>query len=429
MLGHLREAGERGPQREERHPRDVVRPARLEDRVAHPVEDTVRVLHAHDAGRQGRRQLLGTHVAQPDPADLARVTQGDQLRELTVQVHPLVPLGQEAGRRVGAAQVDHGHVVGPQGGEVGLQARPQLLGPLCEDQLIADVLRADLGGQHQVVRVRVPCRADHRVARLVELRGVEVVDPPRDDMAQERDGVLLVEAGQVHGAVPDPVDRAAGDGRAHVHAPIVRTSGGSSAITVAETEEPPIKGRGPGRTVRADAQRNRENLLAAARRAFTAGDAAVALEAIARDAGVGIGTLYRHFPTREALVEAVYRAERDRLCDSADELLATHRPDDALRAWMDQFADYVALKRDMADTLRRIIASGAVTPSEAREQLSGAAATLLDAGAAAGTIRADVRPEDVVVSLVGIFLICGDPGQRDQANRLLDLLMAGLRAH
>jgi AcrR family transcriptional regulator len=181
--------------------------------------------------------------------------------------------------------------------------------------------------------------------------------------------------------------------------------------------------------VRADAQRNRENLLAAARRAFTAGDAAVALEAIARDAGVGIGTLYRHFPTREALVEAVYRAERDRLCDSADELLATHCPDDALRAWMDQFADYVALKRDMADTLRRVIASGAVTPSEAREQLSGAAATLLDAGAAAGTIRHDVRPEDVVVSLVGILLICGDPGQRDQANRLLDLLMAGLRAH
>jgi AcrR family transcriptional regulator len=181
--------------------------------------------------------------------------------------------------------------------------------------------------------------------------------------------------------------------------------------------------------VRADAQRNRENLLAAARRAFTAGVADVALETIARDAGVGIGTLYRHFPTREALVEAVYRAERDRLCDSADELLATHRPDDALRAWMDRFADYVALKRDMADTLRMIIASGAVTSSEAREQLSTAAAKLLGAGAGAGTIRDDVRPEDVVVSLVGIFLICGDPEQRDQANRLLDLLMAGLRAH
>lgn len=195
---------------------------------------------------------------------------------------------------------------------------------------------------------------------------------------------------------------------------------------VAEAEVPPIKGRGPGRTVRADAQRNRENLLEAARRAFAAGDATVALETIARDAGVGIGTLYRHFPTREALVEAVYRAERDRLCDSADELLATHRADDALRKWMDQFADYVAVKRGMADALRVVIASGAVTSSEAREQLSTAAAKLLAAGA--GTLRTDVRAEDVVVSLVGIFLICGEPSQRDQAGRLLDLLMAGLRA-
>jgi AcrR family transcriptional regulator len=181
--------------------------------------------------------------------------------------------------------------------------------------------------------------------------------------------------------------------------------------------------------VRADAQRNRENLLAAARRAFTAGDATVALETIAKDAGVGIGTLYRHFPTREALVEAVFRAERDRLCDSADDLLAIHRAEVALRAWMDQFADYVAVKRDMADALRAIIASGAVTSSEAREQLSTAAAKLLTAGAEDGTLRADVRPEDVVVSLVGIFLTCGAPDQRDQANRLLDLLMAGLRAH
>jgi AcrR family transcriptional regulator len=176
--------------------------------------------------------------------------------------------------------------------------------------------------------------------------------------------------------------------------------------------------------VRADAQRNREHLVEAARRAFTSGDATVPLEKIARDAGVGIGTLYRHFPTREALVEAVYRAERTKLCDSADTLLATHRPDDALRAWMDLFADYVASKRDMADALRVIVASGAVT--QAREELSVAAGKILAAGA--GMLRTDVRAEDVVVSLVGIFLTCGEPAQRDQANRLLDLLMAGLRA-
>lgn len=163
--------------------------------------------------------------------------------------------------------------------------------------------------------------------------------------------------------------------------------------------------------------------MEAARQAFTTGDATVPLESIARDAGVGIGTLYRHFPTREALVEAVYRAELGKLCDSADELLATHpHADEALRAWMDRFADYVATKRNMADTLRTIVASGAL--KTAREQLSSAMAKML----AAGRMRDDVRPEDVVVNLVGIFLICGAPEQRDQANRLLDLLMAGLRA-
>jgi AcrR family transcriptional regulator len=150
----------------------------------------------------------------------------------------------------------------------------------------------------------------------------------------------------------------------------------------------------------------------------------MALEAVARAAGVGIGTLYRHFPTREALVEAVYRDHLGRLCDSASELLASNEPDDALRAWMDRFADYVATKRDMADTLRAVIASGAVTKTQAREQLSAAVQTLLDAG----TFRDDVRAEDVVASLVGVFLACGQPEQRDQAGRMLDLLMAGLRA-
>jgi AcrR family transcriptional regulator len=181
------------------------------------------------------------------------------------------------------------------------------------------------------------------------------------------------------------------------------------------------------KTVRADAQRNRQRLLEAARRSFSAGGDKVTLEAIAREAGLGIGTLYRHFPTREALVEAVYRAELSRLCASAGELLAVRSPDDALRAWMDRFADYVATKREMADALRAVIVSGAITSSQARDQLSAAVQTLLDAGAAAGTLRGDVRAEDVVASLVGIFLACGQPEQRDQADRMLDLLMDGVR--
>ena len=94
---------------------------------------------------------------------------------------------------------------------------------------------------------------------------------------------------------------------------------------------------------------------------------------------------------------------------------------------MDRFADYVATKREMADALRAVIASGVITTSQARDQLSAAVRTLLDAGAATDTLRGDVRAEDVVASLVGIFLACGQPEQRGQADRMLDLLMDGLR--
>ncbi|MEY9906059.1 AcrR family transcriptional regulator [Catenulispora sp. MAP12-49] len=178
---------------------------------------------------------------------------------------------------------------------------------------------------------------------------------------------------------------------------------------------------------RADAQRNRQRLIEVAQRAFTAGDGKVSLEAVAKEADVGIGTLYRHFPTREALVEAVYLAERGRLCEAADELLAELPPERALRAWMDRFADYIATKREMADALRALIADGTVTRSQAREELSRAVRRLLDAGAAAGTLRADVAAEDVVVALVGVFSVCTPPEQREQAGRLMDLLMDGLR--
>jgi AcrR family transcriptional regulator len=181
--------------------------------------------------------------------------------------------------------------------------------------------------------------------------------------------------------------------------------------------------------VRADAYRNRQRLLEVARRSFASSGDRVRLEGIAREAGVGIGTLYRHFPTREALVEAVHRAEVTRLCGSASELLAAGEPDVALRTWMDRFADYLATKREMADALRPVVASGAITSSQIRGQMSAAVQPMLDAGAAAGTLRGDVRAEDVVASLVGTFLACGQPEQRDQARRMLDLLMEGVRHH
>jgi AcrR family transcriptional regulator len=179
--------------------------------------------------------------------------------------------------------------------------------------------------------------------------------------------------------------------------------------------------------LRADAQRNRDQLLDAAVQAFSTDGPDVTLDAIAKAAGVGIGTLYRHFPTREALVEAAYRNELGRLCDVVPELLATTAPDVATRAWMDRFVDYMTTKRGMADALRAVIASGGNPYEQSRDRLLGAITTLLTQGVEAGTIRSDVQPGDVLVSLSGVSLAAGEPAQRDQARRLLDLLMDGLR--
>lgn len=177
---------------------------------------------------------------------------------------------------------------------------------------------------------------------------------------------------------------------------------------------------------RADARRNRERLLAAATAAFSGSDGnPVALESIAREAGVGIGTLYRHFPSREALVEAVYRAELVDVAAVAGQLLTRYPPKVALRRWMDRYAGFVAAKRGMAESLRAMAESGAVGPNETRESITGAVELLLRAGADDGSLRADVRAEDVVSSLVGIFLASGSP---EQTGRLLDLLVAGVAA-
>lgn len=181
------------------------------------------------------------------------------------------------------------------------------------------------------------------------------------------------------------------------------------------------------RPLRADAQRNRDRLLEAAVSAFSREGPDATLDAIAKDAGVGIGTLYRHFPTREALVEAAYRNELARLCDAVSDLLRAMPPDDATRAWMDRFVDYMTTKRGMADVLRAVIASGGNPFAQSRDRLVGAITALLQAAAAAGTIRPDIEPADVLASLSGVSLAAGEPAQRDQARRLLDLLMDGLR--
>jgi AcrR family transcriptional regulator len=177
-------------------------------------------------------------------------------------------------------------------------------------------------------------------------------------------------------------------------------------------------------SVRSDARRNREKLLEVATAAFAAADGRpVSLESIARDAGVGIGTLYRHFPNREALVEAIYRTELGEVAAAAERLLKRHPPKMALRRWMDRYASFVAAKRGMAESLHAMFDSGAMQPSQTRDSIVGAVDLLLRAGGDDGSLRSDVQADDVVSSLIGIFLASGSP---EQTGRLLDLLVAGV---
>lgn len=178
--------------------------------------------------------------------------------------------------------------------------------------------------------------------------------------------------------------------------------------------------------LRADAVRNREALLEAATRTFAASVTEPSMRAIAREAGVGIATLYRHFPTREALVDAVYQDQVQRLTQGAGVLLERLPPVEAMRAWMDLFGDWLMAKHGMLDTLRSMIDSGEIALAETRGELLTAVTSILDAGSAAGDLRSDVTADDVAASILGIFTVTS--GRREQAGRLLDLLVDGLRA-
>jgi AcrR family transcriptional regulator len=195
-------------------------------------------------------------------------------------------------------------------------------------------------------------------------------------------------------------------------------------MATTEPTHPPT----PARAMRADARENREKLLRAASEQFAAAGPDVSLEAIARAAGVGIGTLYRHFPTREALIEAVYRNEVDHLCAAAGELLGQLAPAAALAAWMERFVAYATTKRGLAGALRAVAASQSdLFPTTRKRQLK-AIGELLDAGVAAGEIRRDVTAEDVLTSMNAVWAIAGEGEQwAAQATRVLGLLMDGLR--
>lgn len=178
--------------------------------------------------------------------------------------------------------------------------------------------------------------------------------------------------------------------------------------------------------LRADARRNRDKLVTVATEALLR-DVDVPLETIAEQAGVGIGTLYRHFPHRDALVEAVYRHEVEDLCDAAPALLEDRSALDALREWAEHFVRYAATKRGLAPTLRNAVGSDSPLFSETRERIRGALAVLLDAGKAEGSVRADVDSEDVMIAMSAVWMVPDGPQWDAQVRRVIDLVVAGLR--
>jgi AcrR family transcriptional regulator len=183
----------------------------------------------------------------------------------------------------------------------------------------------------------------------------------------------------------------------------------------------------PVRRPRSDAVRNRERVLEAAKAVFSAGGAGASLEAVAKRAGVGIGTLYRHFPTREALFEAVYRREVEQLSELAEQLKGVAAPVDALRRWMRSNVELVATKKGMIAALALAVQGSSELYVYSFDRLTKAIGTLLDRAVAAGEIRSDISPEDVLRAVIGMCYMHDQPGWQSAVLRLLDVFVDGLR--
>lgn len=179
------------------------------------------------------------------------------------------------------------------------------------------------------------------------------------------------------------------------------------------------------RKPRADAERNRLRLLEAARTAFAEKGADASLEEIARGAGVGIGTLYRHFPTRDALIEQVYRSALEQLIGAAEELGRTRPPVEALRLWMRLCVDYLATKQIMAEALNALPGGTAELYAASGAQLKAAIADLAGRAVASGAIRLDIEPLDLLRAVVGVAHPGAGEQGRESAKRLIDMMIAG----
>jgi AcrR family transcriptional regulator len=181
------------------------------------------------------------------------------------------------------------------------------------------------------------------------------------------------------------------------------------------------------RKPRVDAVRNRERVLEAAKAVFNAGGPDASLEAVARRAGVGIGTLYRHFPTREALFEGVYRREVQQLGELAEQLKAEPEPVEALRQWLRSNVEFVGTKKGMTTALALAAKPSSELTAFSFERLTQAVGALLDRAVAEGRIRPDVSAEDLLRALIGMCYINDQPGWQQSVMRLLDVFVDGLR--
>jgi AcrR family transcriptional regulator len=181
------------------------------------------------------------------------------------------------------------------------------------------------------------------------------------------------------------------------------------------------------RKPRADAQRNRERILEIAKEAFTRSGANISLDDVARQADVGPGTLYRHFPTRDALLEAVYRTEVGKLAAAEREFAKTMPPIEALRAWMLLFIDYIEAKQIIAPALNTIVGGPSKLFEATGAQVKGAIRRLVQRAIKSGEIRPDIDPLDLLRALIGVSNVASVPGWPQSAKRLVEILILGSR--
>jgi AcrR family transcriptional regulator len=181
------------------------------------------------------------------------------------------------------------------------------------------------------------------------------------------------------------------------------------------------------RKPRADAQRNRERILEVAKEAFTQFGANASLDEIAKQAEVGPGTLYRHFPTRDVLLEAVYRSEVEKLAAAEPRLAQELPPIEALRAWMLLFVDYIAAKKIIAPALNSVLGCESKVMEASRAQIHGAIHALVERAIKSGDVRKDLDPIDLVGALVGVAFVVTNPNWQESARRLVNILITGSR--